>query len=140
MMYGLRIASVLFSASWKFETVHRVRFMASAARGCRLSPVAALESPLAPVFAPVAGDPDGAGPRRAQPAAIHPEPAPASPIPVAVGPHIAWSGSVTHDTVSGRWRRAEPNRRVPVAGNAPRQDHAREGRAQKKESFHFATS
>src|SRR5450759_1205133 len=97
-----------------------------------LPPVSALESPLAVVFAPVAGDPDGAGARRAHPAAIHPEPASATPIPVAVGPDKTGSGSVTDDSVSGGWRRAKPHRRIPVMDSATRQDRAQEGGAQQK--------
>jgi hypothetical protein len=79
-----------------------------------LSPVPAVESPLVAFFAPVAGDPDGAGVRRAQPAAIHPEPASAAPIPVAFRPDKAGTGSVTDHSVSRRWRRTEPHRRIPA--------------------------
>jgi hypothetical protein len=62
--------------------------------------------------------------RRAQPAAIHPEPASATPIPIAFRPDKTWSRSVTDNSVAGRGRRTEAHRRVPVTDSTSRQDGA----------------
>jgi len=102
-----------------------------------LSPVAALESPVMTLLAPGTGNPDGAAMRRTQPAAIRPEPASATPIPVAFRPDKSRSRSVPHDSVAGRGRRTEPHSRVPVTDSTSRQEWCPELRRLTAASFSF---
>ena len=67
--------------------------------------------------------------RRNQPAPIYPDPATATPVPIAIGPHIPWPRRYTHRTNHSGRRRRTPNANADVDAHA-----SKRGRSDKRSS------
>src|SRR5687768_17016928 len=83
-----------------------------------LSPVAALHSPAAALLLPPGSHPAGASVWRTHPAAVHPPPVVAAPIPVAVGPYIPRARGIADRSVARRWRTVADAAVIASAGTA----------------------
>src|SRR5688572_6236392 len=69
-----------------------------------LSPVAALHSPAAALLLPPGSYPAGASVWRTHPAAVHPPPVIAAPVPVPIGPDVTRTRSIADRSIARRWR------------------------------------
>jgi hypothetical protein len=95
MRKGRRSRPSIFAAGWLAQT---------AECALALSPVAAVETPVAAFMAPLRAPPFMASVRGPHPAPADPVPAPATAVPITIGPNIAGTGSIAHDAVSRRRR------------------------------------